>query len=251
MSSQSTRYGERRPAPRYGERQPAPRYGERQPAAHGGEPRSARLGVVAAAALTALLGAGGCAPTVVSLAAEAEPAGTSYPKTVDRWTRVKRIGSVDDLDTPIVIAATLRSRAFQRAYAEHYLRTYKVNIQLERDKLIERERAVAELGPSFWVRTTFHHYQWNDLRSQAKWRVVLVDESGQETPAESIELVALKDLTQPVLLGEALDAYSKLWLVRFPLLRGDGQPLVPAGARKIILRAAGPVGQTDLTWLLN
>ena len=35
------------------------------------------------------------------------------------------------------------------------------------------------------------------------------------------------------------------------LLRGDGQPLVPAGARKIILRAAGPVGQTDLTWLLN
>ena len=242
MSSQFTRCGERQSATRCGERQSATRRGERQPAT---------LGLVAAAALATLLGTSGCAPTVVSLAAEAEPAGTRYPKTVDRWTRIKRIISVDDLDTPIVIAATLRSRAFQRAYAEHYLQTYKVNIQLERDKLIERERAVAELGLSFWVRTTFHNYQWNDLRSQAKWRVVLVDEAGQETPAESIELVALKDLTQPVLLGEALDAYSKLWLVRFPLLRGDGQQLVPAGARKIILRAAGPVGQTDLTWLLN
>ncbi len=230
MSSQSKRGGPCRPAPVGEDGCAAPRY-------------------LVAAALATLLG--GCAPTVLSLAAESEPAGTRYEKTVDRWTRVKRIGSVDDLDTPIVIAATLRSRAFQRAYAEHYLQTYKVNIQLERDKLIERERAVADLGLSFWVRTTFHNYLWNDLRSQAKWRVVLVDESGQETPAESIELVALKDLTQPVLLGAALDAYSKLWLVRFPLLRGDGLPLVPAGARKIILRAAGPVGQTDLTWLLN
>jgi hypothetical protein len=207
-----------------------------------------------AVTLAATLGCAvaGCAPTVLSLAAEAEPANTSYSKAYDRWTRVGRIGSVADLDTPVLIWATLRSRAFQRAYAERYLQTYNINTVSERDKILERERAASEPGLSFWVRTTFHDYLWNDLKAPAgKWRVMLIDEAGVETVAESIDAVLLKDLTQPVLLSERLDPYSKLWLVRFPALRGDGQPLLPAGARKIRLRAAGPVGQTDLIWLLN
>lgn len=229
------------------------RHGRREVAAGAVTPRGVRA--VALAALLAAgagAGAGGCAPVVVSVTADAEPAGMSYAKTFERYTRVTRIGSVDDLDTPIIIGATLRARAFQRAYAEHYLKAYKINIPAERDKIFERERMAAELGLSFWVRTTFHNHLWNDLRPQTgKWRLVVVDEAGQETPAESIEPLAVRDLTLPVLLEEPLDVYSKLWLVRFPLQRSDGQPLVPAGARKIILRAAGPVGQTDLTWLLQ
>lgn len=209
--------------------------------------RAALCGVVLAAAL-----GGGCAPVVVSLTAAAEPAGQSYAKTFERYTRVTRVGSVDDLDTPIVFGATLRTPAFQRAYAEHYIKVYKVNIPGEREMILERERAVTDKGLSLWVRTTFHNYLWNDLRPSAgKWRLVLVDDAGQETPAEAVEPLPIRDLTVPVLLSEPLDAYSKLWLVRFPLQRGDGQPPVPAGARKIILRAAGPIGQTDLTWLLQ
>lgn len=207
-----------------------------------------------AVALAVTLGGGvaGCAPGPVNLVADAEPAGTSYDKTLDRWSRVRRANAFAVLDKPVVFTATLRSRSFQRAYAERYLQTYKISTPSERDAVIERERAVTEGGLSFWLRTTFHAYQWNDLRvSAAKWRLVLVDEAGNETMAEAVEPVAIKDMNQPLLLGEPLDPYSKLWLVRFPLLRADGQPVVPAGARKIILRAAGPVGQTDLTWLLN
>ena len=48
--------------------------------------------------------------------------------------------------TPIVIGATLRSPAFQRAYAEHYLQAYKVNIPSERQMILERERAAAALN---------------------------------------------------------------------------------------------------------
>lgn len=219
----------------------------------GGRVRALARAVGCGAVLAAAAGAwGGCAPVVVSLTADAEPAGTSYQKTLERYTRVTRIGSVDDLDTPIVIGATLRSPAFQRAYAEHYLQAYKVNIPSERQMILERERAAADHGVSFWVRTTFHNYLWNDLRPTAgKWRMVVVDENGMETPAEAIDGLAIRDLTVPVLLSEPLDAYSKMWLVRFPTMRSDGQPLVPAGARKIILRVAGPVGQTDLTWLLQ
>lgn len=219
----------------------------------GGRVRAFARAVGCGAVLAAAAGAWvGCAPVVVSLTADAEPAGTSYPKTFERYTRVTRIGSVSDLDTPIVIGATLRSPAFQRAYAEHYLQAYKVNIPSERQMILERERAAADHGLSFWVRTTFHNYLWNDLRPTAgKWRLVVVDENGMETPAEAIDGLAIRDLTVPVLLSEPLDVYSKMWLVRFPTMRSDGQPLVPAGARKIILRVAGPVGQTDLTWLLQ
>jgi len=208
------------------------------------------MAVALAAALSG--GATGCAPGPVSLVTDAEPAGTSYGKTLDRWTRVRRANAFAVLDKPVVFTATLRSRAFQRAYAERYLQTFKITTPSERDLIIERERAVTDAGLSFWLRTTFHAYQWNDMRpTAAKWRLVLVDEAGTETLAEAVEPVALKDMNQPLLLGEPLDPYSKLWLVRFPLLRADGQPVLPAGAKKIILRAAGPVGQTDLTWLLN
>lgn len=207
-----------------------------------------------AVALAVALGGStaGCAPGTVNLAADAMPAGTSYGKTLDHWTRTSRVNSVADMDTPVIFAATLRSRSFQRAYAERFTQIFRITTPAERDQIFERERAVTDTGLSFWLRTTFHSYQWNDLRaSAAKWRLVLVDEAGTETLADAVEQVTVKEMNLPILLGQPLDPYSKLWQVRFPLLRADGQPVVPAGTKKITLRAAGPVGQTDLTWLLN
>jgi hypothetical protein len=199
-----------------------------------------------------VLGAAGCAPPVLSLSADAEPARVPYLKTLDRWSRVGRIVSVEDLDTPVVVTATLRSRAFQHAFADRYIESYKITDPTERDRIYERERAATDSGLSFWVWTSFHNYQWNDFRPVAgKWRLALVDEAGQSVEASAVDQLTTRDLSQPVLLGAPLDRYSKLWLVRFPAQRSDGQPVVPATAKKIILRAAGPLGQTELTWLLQ
>lgn len=204
-----------------------------------------------AAVLSLGLSLAACSPPAVSLRAEAEPAGTSFTKVRDRWSRSGRILSLSQMDTPLLVSATMRSRAFQHAYSDRYLTLYRISDPSERAR-IEGEALAASSSVSFWVRSSTHAPSWNDLRiSAGRWRLSLVDDEGHQVAPEKVEQVANRDLQQQLeLLGEARDPFEKLWLVQFPAQTSDGLPMPRPTARKIILRVAGPLGQTDLTWAL-
>jgi hypothetical protein len=206
--------------------------------------------VVLAAVTTLGLGAAGCAPAAVSLSAEAEPPGTSFAKTRDRWSRSGRIISTRDMETSLLVSATLRSRSYQRAYSDRYAKLYRISDPEERAR-IEAAALSDARSLTFWVRAATYSPRWNDLRAEAgKWRLVLIDDEGREVVAERVELISTADQPRQLeLLDESRDPYGKLWLVRFPAMLGD-QPVPRPTARKIILRVTGPLGQTDLTWAL-
>lgn len=209
-----------------------------------------RYGRVAHLALL-VLGLVACAPRV-SLREDVDPPNSSFASSNERWTRLGRVLSTRELGTALIFSATLRSRAFQRAYSEHYSKVYRITDPAERARIEGDALAGAGPGLSFWIESAAPTANWNDLRTETgKWRLGLLDDEGRELRPEKIEQVPARDVQQQLeVLGRGRDPYSKLWLVRFPAQTGDGQPLPRPTARKIILRVAGPLGQTDLTWAL-
>lgn len=264
----------------------------------------------------ALVLASACAAPVVSVVADAEPPGTSYARALDRWTRLGRALDRAELDTMLLVSATMRSKAFQRAFAERYVSVYRVESPEERAKVMDTELRFAEEGLSFFVQTSSHFTVWNDLTQpptispptppkgfetapaaviaspavpvpvpippvkpeapstrpiaplpttptgspnaveaspKVKWRITLVDDQGHETTPVEVTSVGntSRQALEVQLMGQLRDPYARAWNVRFPTTRADGQPLFSPSTQRLILRFAGPVGQTDLTWNLN
>jgi hypothetical protein len=209
-----------------------------------------RLGRAAHLALLAL--ALSSCTSKVSLREDAEPR-ASFAATSERWTRLGRVmATQQELGTGLLLTVTLRSRAFQRAYSERYAAVFRISDPAERARIEGDALASAGPGLSFWIESAAPSASWNDLRSEpGRWRLALLDDEGRELRPEKIEQIPSRDLQQQLeVLGKPRDPYAKLWLVRFPAQTGDGQPLPRPTSRKIILRVAGPLGQTDLTWAL-
>lgn len=119
-----------------------------------------RSGLLAAASLSLFCG---CATPAVSVVADAEPAGTSYGRSLDRWTRQGRVVTTTEFDTVLLVSATMRSRPFQRAFAEHYISMYRVSTEEQRAKVREGALTEADSGLSFYVQTSSHYPVWNDI----------------------------------------------------------------------------------------
>lgn len=192
-----------------------------------------------------LLGCAACATPRLNLASDAEPQGTSFSSAYERWTRDASIVSFRNLDTTFLISATLRSKAFQRTYAERYCTLYGINDPSERARIETAEQAVAENGIAFWVQTYAHNDRWNDLSPKhSRWRLLLIDEAGGEVGPPEISLVGSESLVELSLFNRSPDPLRKVWHVKFPSPRS-----VPtATPRKLTLRLTGPEGKTDLVW---
>ena len=194
----------------------------------------------------------GCAPPVLSLSSQADPPGTSYGTSLDRWSRHGRILSKTEFDTQLVVYATLRAPAFQRAYVDKYLKTYAIVDHWEKARVEKEQAEQTQHGLSLFLLTKTHSASWNDLRLPAgKWRLSLLDGEGREVQADRVDTLSTRQAVEQTLLGEPTDAFTKLWSVHFPSNASDGQPFPAPSTRKISLRVAGPLGQTELLWLLQ
>lgn len=203
----------------------------------------------------------GCADPQLRLSADAEPPGTSYRSAYSRWTRDGSVVSLHSFDTMLLVSATLRSRSFQRAYIDRYIKTYKITDPAERARIEKQELDLAESGLNFWVRTASHDSKWNDLTPQrGQWRVALYFDppspqmAKTEVLPEEITPVSRSQgqILETSLLGEEPDAFRRIWHLRFPPL-GQGAGSSPAATpqdapRKLTLRFAGPEGKLDLVW---
>lgn len=215
------------------------------------------VGLLAFAELASIIGIVGCASPRLRLDANVEPPGTSYKAAYARWTREATAVAWQDLDTTLLVSATLRSRAFQRAYIDRYLHTYSIKDPAERSRIETAEMQLAESGLNFWVRTATHDAKWNDLTPQrGRWRIALLVE-----PKDTVEEVLPLEVTavgrgeglETALFDETPDVYRRIWRLRFPPLPASatGVGCTTGKPCKLILRFVGPVGKTDLVWHLE
>jgi hypothetical protein len=200
----------------------------------------------------------GCAAGPVSLAPPPRPlTAKDYHRTFERWTREGRIIYWKDYDTVLVVDATLRSAEFQSAYAARYIDLYQIDNPREiaqvQDQAMQRTRD----GISFLLQSTGHGYNGTDFSpSRGLWRLVLLDDTGTETPPTEISLLRTpKDVATERYTSDLrtlmTGPMARLWSVTFPNRRADGQPLLRPDLRRLVLRIAGPQGKTDMTWDLQ
>jgi hypothetical protein len=192
----------------------------------------------------------GCAAPRLRLEAESEPPGTSWKRVFDRWTRDGAVVSWQELDTTLVVSATLRSRAFQQAYADRYLTVYQIKDPAERARVARDDLLKTDSGLHFWVRTASHNYKWNELQpDRGRWRITLIDDQGGEQSPDEVSLVIRSEAVETALLGQPSDPYRRTWHLHFPSLP-PRRPESPA-PRPLTLRFAGPEGKADLVWLVE
>jgi hypothetical protein len=193
----------------------------------------------------------GCAeaPPHVSLAEpQPPPTARDYVNQLKRWTRHGHL--FNDFDAALDVDATMRSPEFRAAYAEKYLKVYRV----EPESAPKVRGDILSDGADsyeFHVETATHDYDLNDLvGSKSVWRVTLVDDQSHEvTPAE-VSLVRERKRLATEFYPYA-GVFSRGWRLRFPRARRDGSPLVGTDTKSLTLRFAGPQGSVDLVWLLK
>ncbi|MCA9665682.1 MAG: hypothetical protein KC503_08840 [Myxococcales bacterium] len=204
-----------------------------------------------ALALSAAAAAYGCAAPnpIVSLAPPAKaPVSDSYPDQLRRWTRFGRI--IKQLDTPLKVHATLFAPEFASAYVSRYSDLFKLP-PAKRAKLAEEQRKSWETSFPLVFAAATHDWTWNDFdRKDSVWRVALVNDGGAQVSPQTIKRVRRQTATTKSFFPYVAEFYE-VYEVRFPRALPDGRALVDGDTKSLLLRFAGPLGQTELTWKLR
>jgi hypothetical protein len=215
-------------------------------------------GLLFFAEVASIIGIVGCAAPRLRLDAQTEPPGTSFGSAYTRWTRDGSVVTIKEFDTTLLVSATLRSKAFQRAYTDRYLEVYRINDPTERARIEQVEMALPDNGLNFWVRTASHQGNLNDLTpAKGRWRVALMvpaEQPGQpdtEVLPDEVAVVTRGESLETSLFGVPADIYKRTWHVRFPALKPQAGVAGAGTSKKLTLRFAGPDGKTDLVWLVE
>jgi hypothetical protein len=194
-----------------------------------------------------LVGCAGAPPPVSLADPTTPPTAKQYVDQLKKWTRHGHL--LNDFDAALDVDATLRSPEFRAAYAEKYLKVYRVGP----DRAAKVRGDILSDGADtyeFHVETATHDYDLNDLvGSKTVWRVTLVDDQQHEVLPTEISLVRERKRLDAEFYPYAT-LFSRGWRVRFPRTRIDGSPLVGNDTKSLTLRFAGPQGSVDLVWTL-
>jgi hypothetical protein len=195
------------------------------------------------------LSIGACAETRVSVReGTREYVATDYPQVLKNWTREKSLITVGDLDDLLTVTSTYESWDFRWAYVVRYAQDYRLTVE-ERKTLFERLLGETKDHHLFYVALYGTNYRWSDLtKPNPAWIVRLIDDQGNETAPENIELV-----NKPGSIERRYFPYTTVWRrvfrIRFPRVLADGKtPTIANNASYMGLRFAGAEGNQELRW---
>jgi hypothetical protein len=200
-------------------------------------------------AVTLLLIGCGSSNVRVSLETPARPPPASeYVDELKKWTRSGHL--LSDFDEALTVNATFRSPEFRAAYAEKWLKVYRIGPD---EEARTRERLMSEAADTweFHIESSAHRWELNDFSSKKSiWRLALVDDTGREvTPKEVLSTTSRRELEME--FYPYANIFSRGWTVRFPKTLLDGTPLAGPNTKTLTLRFAGPMGVIDLAWNLG
>jgi hypothetical protein len=175
---------------------------------------------------------------------------SDYERVLRRWTRSDQLVKLDELDNVLTVTATYESWDFRWAYVVRYAEDYRLTVD-QRRALLERSLVESRREHEFFVALYAQRYKWSDLtKENPAWIVRLIDDVGSETVP--LEIAAIKD---PGAIELTYFPYTSPWRrvyrLRFPVSRSDGQPTISRTARWFGLRFTGPQGHDELIWKIG
>lgn len=166
----------------------------------------------------------------------------AYQETLSRYSARAELYS--GFDTILFAGATLQTPAFREARVRRAALFQLLSRERE-EALLAQELVEAEQAHEFFLGVHVNNYRYDDFdRDSSIWNVVLVTPAGEVRPS-LVERVGRAD-------QEMRAYYSYLgnfWVgyrVRFPTTREDGQPVIPPGAERVVLRMASSLGKVEM-----
>lgn len=197
------------------------------------------LGVV----LAAVLAACGSKPPPVKLVEEwPSQVPDDYGDTTDAWTRRKSLAG--QYQEVLELAATFKSPEWRAAHAAREA-DYRMLTGPARDQVVAQAKADMAGPYEIELMVTTWDRRENDLDRGKKsvWRVVLVDEQGNEI--EPLEIVKDKRPSFTVRADfPALGDFATPYIARFPRTT----PLLGPNVKVLRLRMSGTRGGIELAW---
>jgi hypothetical protein len=196
-------------------------------------------------------GLSACAESRVSLATgPREYVPSDYQHVLKLWTREENLIVFTELEHTLAVTATFESWDFRWAYVVRYAADYRLTVE-QRRALLDRTLRETLDTHEFYVALYGTRWRWVDLsRPESAWIVRLIDDQGDETAPEKIELIA-----KPGPLEERYFPYTTVWRrafrIRFPRTTSDGRPTIARAAKWFGLRFAGAEGNEELVWRLE
>jgi len=166
----------------------------------------------------------------------------SYDRVTADWTRSTTLRG--EYQEALEVAATFKSPAWREAHARRDIE-HRGLTGAGRDQALAQARAAASGPYELELMVTTWDRRENDLDRGKKsvWRVVLVDEKGQEI--EPIEIVRDRRPAFTVRAEfPALGDFAVPYVARFPRTT----PLLGPDVRRLRLRMSSERGGVELTW---
>ena len=209
------------------------------------EMRCLRSAVIAS--VLGVITAGCRDPKVALVTGPREYVASDYPQILERWTRTRRLISVQELDDLLTVSATYESWDFRWAYVVRYAQDYRLTVA-QRRSLLDTTLQETQTRHQFFVALYGNNRRWTDLtRPNSAWIVRLIDDEGNETAPIKLELVP-----KPTALERTYFPYTSVWRqafrIAFPRYASDGHPTIGSDAKWFGLRFAGAEGNQELRW---
>jgi hypothetical protein len=172
-----------------------------------------------------------------------------YDKVLARWTRRGLI--LNSLDQALEVYATVLSPDFRAAYAARYIADYKLppgEAERYRGQIMHQAFTHNEV----FLTAAAGRYAWNDLeKKESLWRVALLTDRGVEVSPTKIKAHKIPVDPRAMAFFPHADAWSKAYRIEFPVTSADGAAVLAPGLRWFALRVSGPLGHTELRWLVK
>jgi hypothetical protein len=176
-------------------------------------------------------------PIVPNVAEEAV-----YQETLERYTDHAEVYEL--LNTRMFTAITYQSWPFRQARVRR-MAVFQALPQPVVERNLAAERSAFEQFHEFFLGVHMNYYRYDDFdRRNSIWRIALVTESGETLPS-SIERIGRTDLNLRAYYPY-LDDFWVAYRVRFPRQTAGGEPVIPAGTSRFMVRIASTLGKAEL-----
>ena len=166
-----------------------------------------------------------------------------YDKVTKAWTRrgLLRASLAEQGSQLLEFYATFLSTEWRAAFVQRQAELQTLS-QPSQDSLEQEQRKAAAEHHQIQLLVSTYHSQHNDLhRERSIWRVVLVDSSGREIPASSIE----KDRRPRQLIAAEFPKFgdfAEAYRVSFP----HSKEILSSGS--FSLRISSSLGTSEVSW---
>jgi len=166
----------------------------------------------------------------------------AYQETLEHYTDHAEV--YDLLNLHMFAAVTFQSWPFREARV-HRLATFQVQPQTIVEKNLAIERSAFDSFHEFFFGVHIPYYRYDDFdRRNSMWRIALVTDAGETTPT-SVERLGRSDLNMRAIYPY-MDDFWVAYRIRFPRSTASGEPVIPAGTKRIMVRIASTLGKAEL-----